>query len=217
MDLAKLIELMEYEAKRRNAPIFLHNTKLEPWQILIATVLSARTRDEQTAKAVERLFSRARSIEELAEMSVEEIEELIRSVGFYRVKAKRIKEIAEILRRKRFPETMEELLSLPGVGRKTANIVLAYMDKPAIAVDTHVHRIANRLGLVNTKRPEQTEEELKKIFPEELWNKLNSAFVGFGQTVCLPRKPKCEECLVKSFCKNFARGKIFNFNAEITP
>lgn len=203
MDLARLIEIMEEEAKKRNAPIFLHNKKLDLWQILIATVLSARTRDEQTSKAVERLFSRVKSIKELSELSLEEIENLIRSVGFYRVKAKRIKEIAEILKNKKFPETMEELLSLPGVGRKTANIVLAYMGKPAIAVDTHVHRIANRLGLVNTRKPEETEEKLKNIFSIELWEKLNSAFVGFGQTLCLPRNPKCAECPIRDSCKSF--------------
>ncbi|MCS7144015.1 MAG: endonuclease III [Archaeoglobaceae archaeon] len=209
MDLVKLIDLMESEAKRRNAPIFLHNVKLEPWQILIATVLSARTRDEQTSKAVYRLFSKAKSIEELAEMKVEEIESIIKSVGFYRVKARRIKEIAEVLRRKKFPETMEELLELPGVGRKTANIVLAYLGKPAIAVDTHVHRIANRLGLVKTRKPEETEEELKRIFPIELWDRLNSAFVGFGQTLCLPRNPKCEECPIRDFCKSYNLRKDF--------
>ncbi|MEM4155814.1 MAG: endonuclease III [Archaeoglobaceae archaeon] len=209
MDLVKLLDLMENEAKKRNAPIFLHNVKLEPWQILIATVLSARTRDEQTSRAVERLFSRVKSLEELADMKAEEIENLIKSVGFYRVKAKRIKEIAELLKNRKFPESMEELLALPGVGRKTANIVLAYMGKPAIAVDTHVHRIANRLGLVNTRKPEQTEEGLKKIFPVELWDRLNSAFVGFGQTLCLPRNPKCNECPVKDFCKSFALRKDF--------
>jgi len=204
MELEKLVELMEVEAKRRNAPIFLHSTRLEPWQILIATVLSARTRDEQTAKAADRLFSKVKSLEELSKLSIEEIEGLIKPVGFYRVKAKRIKEIAEILKGKKFPETLEEFLALPGVGRKTANIVLAYMGKPAIAVDTHVHRIANRLGLVQTRKAEQTEEELKKIFPLELWERLNSAFVGFGQTVCLPRKPRCEECPLRDFCKSYA-------------
>lgn len=205
MDLFELIDLMESEAKKRNAPIFLHNVKLEPWQILIATVLSARTRDEQTSKAVEKLFSKVKSIEELAEMKVDDIESLIRSVGFYRVKARRIKEIAEILRGRKFPETIEELLELPGVGRKTANIVLAYLGKPAIAVDTHVHRIANRLGFVKTRKPEETEEELKKIFPVELWGRLNSAFVGFGQTLCLPRNPKCEECPIRDSCKSYSR------------
>ncbi len=206
MDPFELVRLMEDEAKKRHAPVFLHSKKLEPWQILIATVLSARTKDQQTAKAAERLFSKVRSLEELAKMELEEIERLIRPVGFYRVKARRIKEIAEILRGRNFPGTLEELMALPGVGRKTANIVLAYMGKPAISVDTHVHRIANRLGIVNTKRPEQTEEELKRIFPEDLWNRLNSAFVGYGQTVCLPKKPKCEECPLKSFCRSYGTG-----------
>ncbi len=201
MDLQSLLEKMERVAKERNAPIFLHKAKLEPYQILIATVLSSRTRDEQTAKAVEKLFSRAKGIEDIAKMKVEEIEELIKSVGFYRVKARRIKEIAEILSRRKFPETFEELTQLPGVGRKTANIVLAYLGKPAIAVDTHVHRISNRIGLVKTKTPEKTEEELRKIFPTELWEKVNYVFVGFGQTVCLPRNPKCSECPIGDVCQ----------------
>lgn len=196
-----MLEKMEVVAREKNAPIFLHKAKLEPYQILIATVLSSRTRDEQTAKAVDRLFSKAKNIEDLARMEVGEIEELIRGVGFYRVKAKRIKEIAEILTNKKFPETFEELVQLPGVGRKTANIVLTYLGKPAIAVDTHVHRIANRIGLVNTKTPEKTEEELKKVFPVELWERVNYVFVGFGQTVCLPRNPKCSECPISDVCQ----------------
>ncbi|MEM5823806.1 MAG: endonuclease III [Archaeoglobaceae archaeon] len=201
MDLRSLLEKMEVAARERNAPIFLHKAKLEPYQVLIATVLSSRTRDEQTAKAVEKLFSRAKSIEELAKMEVSEIEGLIKSVGFYRVKARRVKEIAEILAKKKFPETFEELIQLPGIGRKTANIVLAYLGKPAIAVDTHVHRIVNRIGLVNTKTPEKTEEELKKLFPVELWEKVNYVFVGFGQTICLPRNPKCSECPISDVCQ----------------
>lgn len=201
MDLRKLLDTMERESKKRNAPIYLQRAKLEPYQMLIATVLSSRTRDEQTSKAVERLFSVAKSLEELAEMKIEDIENLIRGVGFYRVKARRIKEIATLLKGKKFPETIEELLSLPGVGRKTANLVLSYLGKPAIAVDTHVHRISNRLGLVRTKTPMLTEKELKRIFPVELWGKINSAFVGFGQTVCLPKKPKCNECPIEKNCK----------------
>lgn len=201
MDLKGLLEKMEAEGRKRNAPIFLYKVKLEPYQILIATVLSSRTRDEQTAKAVEKLFSKARSVEELAKMEVEEIEGLIKNVGFYRVKARRIKQIAEIISKTKFPETFEELIQLPGVGRKTANIVLSYLGKPAIAVDTHVHRIANRIGLVKTKGPQKTEEELRKIFPVELWEKVNHVFVGFGQTVCLPRNPKCSECPISHICK----------------
>ncbi|MEM1578976.1 MAG: endonuclease III [Archaeoglobaceae archaeon] len=201
MDLRNLVDTMEKEAKKRNAPIYLQRVKLEPYQMLIATVLSSRTKDEQTSKAVEKLFSVAKSLKELAEMRIEEIENLIKGVGFYRVKAKRIKEIATVLKDKKFPETLEELLSLPGVGRKTANLVLSYLGKPAIAVDTHVHRISNRLGLVKTRTPIETEEELKKIFPIDLWEKINSAFVGFGQTVCLPKKPKCNECPIEGVCK----------------
>jgi endonuclease-3 len=199
--LKEILDRMEEEAKKRKAPIFLHNARLEPYQILIATILSARTRDGQTAKAVERLFSKAKSLEELAEMSVEEIEDLIKSVGFYRIKARRIKELARILKEKGIPDNFEDLIKLPGVGRKTANIFLSYIGKPAIAVDTHVHRISNRLGIVNTRNPRETEEALKNIFPVDLWQRINYVFVGFGQTVCLPRKPLCDECPVSDYCK----------------
>lgn len=208
--LREMLDKMEAEARKRNAPVFIHSEKLEPYQVLIAAVLSARTRDEQTSKAVEKLFSRAKSVEEIAEMSLEEIENLIRNVGFYRVKARRIKDIARIISERGMPDTFEDLMNLPGVGRKTANIVLSYMGKPAIAVDTHVHRISNRLGIVKTKRPEETERELKKLFPVELWNRINYVFVGFGQTVCLPRKPLCKECPIKDLCKKIGvRAETF--------
>ncbi|MCS7118637.1 MAG: endonuclease III [Archaeoglobaceae archaeon] len=216
MDLDLILEKMEKEAKKRNAPIFVHKADLEPYQLLIATVLSARTRDEQTAKAVEKLFSKARTVEDLANLSLEDIEELIKNVGFYRVKARRIKKIAEILSKRSFPKTLEELMELPGVGRKTANIVLSYLGKPAIAVDTHVHRISNRLGIVKTKNPKETEEELKKIFPVELWGKINYVFVGFGQKICLPKKPICWECPVSDVCKKVGvRTKDVEFGDRV--
>ena len=196
----ELLRIMEEEARKRNAPVYTLNLS-NPFQHLIFTVLSSRTRDEQTAKAVKRLFSRVRTPKDLAEMPVEEIEELIRGAGFYRVKARKIKDIARIVAEKgEVPADYSELVKLPGVGRKTANVVLAHaFGKPAIAVDTHVHRISNRMGIVCTKKPEETEEELKKIVPKEYWVRINRAFVGFGQTVCKPLKPLCDECPV-GFC-----------------
>lgn len=198
MDLKKLLDVMEAEAKKRNAPVFRYEDEKDPFRILVSAVLSTRTRDEVTQKVVKKLFERVGSPKDLAEMDVEEIEEIIKGVGFYRVKAKNLKELAMKIENG-IPETFDELMKLPGVGRKVANIVLASFGKEAIAVDTHVHRIANRLKLVSTRRPEETEEELKKIFPKELWGRINKVFVGFGQTVC-KAKPLCDECPISKEC-----------------
>ena len=209
MNWREIIETMERIGRERNAPVYQKDLSNE-FEVLVSALLSTRTRDEQTHKAVERLFSVVKGPEDLLELSEEKIEELIKPVGFHKVKARNLKRIAEIIVRDyegKVPEEFDELLKLPGVGRKVANIVLAHMGKPAIAVDTHVHRIANRLGLVKTKKPEETEKELKKIVPKELWGKLNKAFVGFGQTVCKPLKPMCNDCPFKSFCEYFKNLK----------
>jgi endonuclease-3 len=178
----------------------------DPFKVLVSAILSTRTRDEQTAKAVQKLFSVVKKPEDLLKLSEDEIDELIKPVGFHRIKAKNLKELARILIDEydsKVPNDLNDLLKLPGVGKKVANIVLSFLGKPAIAVDTHVHRIANRIGVVKTKKPDETEEELKKIVPKELWSRLNKAFVGFGQVVCKPIKPLCEDCPFKSFCEYF--------------
>lgn len=198
MQPEKIVELMEEEAMKKRAPVYTLKSKIEtPFQHLVAALLSSRTRDEATAKAVQKLFSRVKKPEDLVNMDEDEIAELIRDVGFYRVKARRLKEMAKKLVEEynsEVPLKFEELVKLPGIGRKSANVVLACAGIPTIPVDTHVHRIANRLGLVKTKRPEKTEQELKRIFPVELWDRVNKAMVGFGQTVCKPQKPLCDEC-----------------------
>ena len=205
MDLDRVLDVMEEEARRRNAPIFaLKERTTDPFRVLVAAILSTRTRDEQTAEVARRLFERVRSLEDLREISEEELAELIRGVGFYRNKAKMLKRLAEELDGNEIPSTMEELLRLPGVGRKVANIVLSEaFGVNTIAVDTHVHRISNRLGLVETRTPEETEIELKKVTPEKLWRQVNRAFVGYGQTVCRPVNPRCEECRVAQHCKYY--------------
>lgn len=179
--------------------------KEDPFYTLIFTILSQRTRDEQTEKAAEKLFNRYSNAEELADADVKEIEELIRGVGFYREKAKRVKEVA--LRIKSLggvPDTIEELLELPGVGRKTANCVLLYgYGINALPVDTHVHRISNRLGLVSTTKPEETEEALKKLLPEELWGHVNDLFIAFGRDMCKPVAPRCRDCPFKKGCRYY--------------
>ncbi|HOW15759.1 endonuclease III [Methanosarcina sp.] len=177
----------------------------EPFFALISTVMSHRTRDDVTYPAAEKLFERFSTPEEMSEADVEDIETLIKDVGFYRVKAGRIKEISRILLQEyngMVPDEMETLLKLPGVGRKTANCVLAhaFLKEDALAVDTHVHRISNRLGLVVTKNPEETEIELKKVLPQKYWRHVNILLVKFGQNVCRPVAPRCEICVLSDIC-----------------
>lgn len=178
-----------------------------PLSILIGTILSARTRDESTSAVVRTLFSRYKDARSLARAKLSDVEKIIKRTGFYHVKAKRIIEVASIIDSKYsgiVPKTMEELLSLPGVGRKTANCVLVYaFDKPAIPVDTHVHRISNRLGMVQTKTPEETEIELMKKIPKEYWIRINDTFVMYGQNICKPISPMCSVCQIKKDCNYY--------------
>jgi Predicted EndoIII-related endonuclease len=176
----------------------------DPFFVLISTVMSHRTRDDVTYPAARKLFERFSTPEEMVKAEVNEIETLIKDVGFYRVKSGRIKEISRILLEKyngKVPDNMETLLELPGVGRKTANCVLAHAFlKDALAVDTHVHRISNRLGLVETKIPEETEIELKKILPQRYWRHINLLLVKLGQNICRPISPRCEICTLNDMC-----------------
>ena len=178
-----------------------------PFSILIGTILSARTKDENTAKVVKKLFAKYKSSKELSNAKLKDVEKLIRSIGFYHVKAKRIIDVAKIINSKykgKVPSSLDELIQLPGVGRKTANCVLVYAyDKPAIPVDVHVHRISNRLGLVDTKTPEDTELELMKKIPKKYWLKINDTFVMYGQNICKPITPQCTVCKIKKCCKYY--------------
>jgi endonuclease-3 len=178
-----------------------------PLSILIGTILSARTRDESTSAVVRELFSKYKTANSLGKAKLSDVEKIIKRTGFYHVKAKRIIQVASIINAKysgQVPKTMEELLSLPGVGRKTANCVLVYaFDKPAIPVDTHVHRISNRLGLVKTKIPEETEIELMKKIPKEYWIRINDTFVMYGQNICKPISPLCSVCQIKKECSYY--------------
>jgi endonuclease III len=177
----------------------------DPFKILIGTILSSRTRDETTTKVVKTLFKRFKNAKELAEGNLEEIKQIIHSIGFYNIKAKRIIEVSQLIVKRfdgKVPNSIEKLLELPGVGRKTANCVLVYgFNKPTIPVDTHVHRISNRIGLVDTKTPEKTEIELNNIINKKYWLRLNNIFVMYGQNICLPVAPKCELCELKKMCK----------------
>jgi len=178
-----------------------------PLSILIGTILSARTRDENTSTVVRKLFARYKSAKSLAQAKLSDVEKIIKSTGFYHVKAKRIIEVASLIHSKysdKVPDTLKELLKLPGVGRKTANCVLVYaFEKPAIPVDTHVHRISNRLGLVETKTPEETELELMKKIPKKYWLRINDTFVMYGQNICKPISPMCDVCQIKKECNYY--------------
>ena len=185
----------------------LHNAETGPFSILIGTILSARTKDETTTKAVKALFLKYKNPKELANAKIKDVEKIIRSIGFFHVKSKRIIEVAKIIHTKykdKVPEDLDTLVQLPGVGRKTANCVLVYaFEKPAIPVDIHVHRISNRLGLVDTKNPEDTEQELMKKIDKKYWIDINDTFVMYGQNICKPISPMCDVCKIKKSCKYY--------------
>lgn len=185
----------------------LHDAQTGPFSILIGTILSARTKDEATTKAVKILFSKYKNSKQLANAKTKDVEKIIKSIGFFRVKSKRIIEVAKIITTKykgKVPNNLEELIKLPGVGRKTANCVLVYaFEKPAIPVDIHVHRISNRLGLVKTKNPEETEQELMKKINKKYWIDINDTFVMYGQNICKPISPMCGVCKIKKKCKYY--------------
>lgn len=187
----------------------LHEAETGPFSILIGTILSARTRDENTARVVRRLFERYRNPKELAAARVRDVERIVRPIGFYRVKARRIIEVARIVATRhggRVPKSMDALLGLPGVGRKTANCVLVYaFEIPAIPVDIHVHRISNRLGLVKTRTPEGTEEALAAAIPRDRWLEINDTFVMYGQNICKPVSPMCGVCQIRRRCAHYRR------------
>jgi endonuclease III len=185
----------------------------DPFQVLIATMLSAQTRDPVTAEASRRLFRVARTPETMAKLTEMEIQRLIYPVSFYRNKAVHVRETCRqiVTRfRRRVPSTMEELLTLPGVGRKTANLVLilAHRSGSNICVDTHVHRIANRLGWVKTRTPEETEQALYAAAPRKWWPIINLYLVTWGQNVCRPVYPLCGSCAIADLCPRIGVTKV---------
>lgn len=199
--LARAIEAHDLPAVEKIA----QSRRDKAFQVLIGTLLSARTQDATTDAASARLFRAAPTPERVAALSVERIEGLIYPVSFFRNKARHVKATAAMLLERfggRVPATMEELLTLPGVGRKTANLVLilAFGSRRNICVDTHVHRIANRLGWVRTRTPEQTEQALYQVAARRWWPDINLYLVIWGQNVCRPVYPKCGACVVSSLC-----------------
>ncbi len=184
---------------------FMAVRTLAPFRVLVATILSARTKDQTTSVVSERLFREVGDLEALNRIPLEALTQLIFPVGFYRTKARLLKKLPEAVATLfggRIPDTVEELVRLPGVGRKTANLVVSEaFDKPGICVDVHVHRISNRLGLVRTKTPLETEMALRRILPHRYWKTWNRFLVAFGQTVCTPRKPHCDRCPIRACCR----------------
>lgn len=213
---SKIISLMQSTLRKNNLvrPTALKNLQTQeagdPYKILIGTILSARTRDETTTQVIKILFSEFKNPDELSRADLTDIKKLIQKIGFYNVKATRIKEVSKILVEKydsKVPSNLEDLLTFPGVGRKTANCVLVYgFRKPAIPVDIHVHRISNRIGIVNTKKPEETEIDLQKSIDRRYWTRINETFVTFGQNICLPIKPKCNLCRLTKICKYYVKN-----------
>jgi len=179
--------------------------KYDPFKVLISTILSARAKDEVTEVVAEKLFEKYDTAEKLARADKKDVIRIIKRIGFYNMKSKNIINTAKMLLEKfdgKVPDTLEQLTELPGVGRKVANCVLVYAYKQdAIPVDTHVHRISNRLGWVKTKKPEETEQALEKILPKKHWQAINDALVTHGKTICVPISPFCSKCPIYSHCK----------------
>jgi endonuclease-3 len=221
--LARAIDHLELPAVEKIAEA----SQEDPFEVLISTMLSAQTRDPVTAAASTRLFQVARTPQTMARIPVKRIERLIYPVSFYRHKAQHVKETCQILverHRGLVPGTMDELLTLPGVGRKTANLVLilSFKSQTSICVDTHVHRISNRLGWVRTRTPEETEQALYQATHRRWWPFINLYLVTWGQNVCRPVYPRCDACLIRAHCAREgvttpARARAAPGSARETP
>ncbi|HWI18280.1 MAG TPA: endonuclease III [Vicinamibacterales bacterium] len=199
--LARAIDGLEVPAVEKIS----ESQKKDPFQILISTLLSARTQDATTLAASTRLFAKARTPQAVAKLTIKQIEKLIFPVGFYRTKAVYVRDAARMLLEKfdgKVPGTLEEMVTLPGVGRKTANLVmiLAFQSDENICVDIHVHRISNRLGWVRTRTPEETEQALYRTVKRQWWPVINQYLVTWGQNVCRPVYPRCQSCVLVAMC-----------------
>lgn len=206
-DIPAVHQILLHDFQNNPAPIIdlMAAQNSDPFHILVATLLSARTRDQTTAQVIQnQLFPVVHNLYDLAQLSLEEIEKLIFPVGFYHQKAKALKALPAVVQAKYngiIPDTVEALCELPGVGRKTANLVVALaFQKPAICVDVHVHRIMNRLGLIQTSTPLETEMALRDILPVAFWTTWNACFVSHGQRCCTPRNPHCTACPIRTYC-----------------
>ena len=203
----KIIQILRNEVERFQTPIVteIAEETSDPFKVLISCILSLRTKNDVTAAASKRLFKLADSTEKMLKLSQQKIQKTIYPVGFYATKARTIRNIAEVLIDKynsKVPDDLDELLKLKGVGRKTANLVItmAY-GKPGICVDIHVHRISNRLGIIKTKTPEESEYALMKVLPKKYWIEYNDLLVSYGQNICKPISPFCSKCKIANDCE----------------
>ncbi len=205
VQISKFLNILEEEVKNYKVPVIdlmAVQTK-DPFKILVGTILSARTKDEVTAVAAEKLFKKAPNVDKLSKLSQETIKEQIYPVGFFNNKARYLSQLPDVLKKfsNKVPDNMESLLELPGVGRKTANLVLSAAFKiPSICVDTHVHRIMNIWNYVETKNPLETEMALRIKLPKKYWLKVNTILVAFGQKTCRPVSPHCGSCVIEEMC-----------------
>ena len=212
-ELAAVMRVLKREYAKKRMPIvdLIQARTSDPFQVLVATILSARTLDQTTAAACRKLFGVVKTLEDLRRVPRLRLERLIYPVGFYRTKAKLLKKLPDTVTAQFsgvIPGTVEELIHLPGVGRKTANLVVAVaFNKPAICVDTHVHRISNRWGLVRTHTPLETEMALRRRLPVKYWKVFNAYLVSFGQSVCRPVHPHCVTCPLRAYCEWGNRAK----------
>lgn len=209
INIDKIIELLEKEEDKKSRFVSYMDKNNDPFMVLISCILSLRTKDETTYGATLRLFKLGSTPEDFIKLNEEEIQKAIYPVGFYRNKAKAILGICRDLLDKydgKVPEQIDELLKLNGVGRKTANLVVAKgYNKPAICVDTHVHRICNRLGYVKTSTPYETEMALREKLPQKYWIKINHLLVTHGQNTCKPSKPLCQICTIEPYCQKIIK------------
>jgi len=205
-DIPEVNRILKRQYSKRRAPIveFIAMQTKDPFKVLVSTILSARTKDECTTEVCERLFKKVGKAKDFDKFTQKQVEKLIFPIGFFRTKAKHLKQLPAALNELfggRVPDEIDDLCRLPGVGRKTANLVRAVaFNKPAVCVDVHVHRICNRLGLLKSSTPFETEMKLRKILPEKYWITWNAYLVSYGQTICRPVGPKCAECDIYRFC-----------------
>ena len=200
-----MMRILREAARKHDEPIAESQSRHgDPFRVLVGVLLSSRTKDDTTGPAVDRLFAKARTLQTIAKMDERQIEELIFPVGFYHTKARHLKKMARTLIDKfegKVPQTMDELLSLPGIGRKSANLILSVaFGIPAICVDTHVHRITNRWRYVQTKSPYETEKGLREKLPKRYWIEINRLLVVYGQNICTPISPRCSVCRIEKYC-----------------
>ena len=205
IDISRFLDILKQEVASYQVPVvdLIQTQTRSPFKVLVATILSARTKDEVTAVAAGRLFEKAPDVKALAILSREEIETLIYPVGFYKSKAGYLEQLPRAMEAlgDQVPDEIDDLVTLPGVGRKTANLVRAIaFDKDAICVDTHVHRIMNIWKYVKTKTPLETEQALRKKLPKKHWKEVNGILVAFGQGTCRPVSPLCHQCPIEKEC-----------------